>query len=155
MPKSSKKSADTVASDTTKAKSRGAPKDHPPKSIVQRVARKKSGTKGFQAAAIKLIQSLVVKYTQNIFAQSQGVLANRKGKTLTPRELKVLSEIAQTASATPERTTLAADVQQYENSIKTAPAYLKKKAERAKKREEKKAAKAAAEAATSQQTTTA
>jgi histone H3/H4 len=146
----------TVATDgENKKKSRGAPKPHPPKSVIQRIARKKANGKNFQAAAYKLAQQLVVAYAQNIFFQNEQVLANRKGKTLTVKDLRVLSNIAQTASSVPEKTDLSATVKAFEDSIKSNPAYLKKKADRAKKREEKKAQKAAeATAAGAAQTTT-
>src|SRR5438094_742319 len=129
MPKASKAktaAATTPTATTTettpaekkgKDKERGAPKASPPKSIVQRIARKKAGGKGFQAASYELVRDLVVKYVHNVFEQDKRVLINRKGKTLTPRDLKVLAGIAQTASTTPEKAALGAAVQEYETQI--------------------------------------
>lgn len=147
MPKKEKAStpAQAPVETTTKGekKPRGAPKPAPPKSIIQRAAKKKIPNKNFQASAYKLMQNLVVEYARNIFKQNEQVLINRKGKTLTPRDLRVLSGIAQTAGTTPEPKDLSAAVQAYETALKANPTYIKKKADRARKREEKKAQKTA------------
>lgn len=119
-------------------KKREAPKAWPPKSVIQRIAKKNASGKNFQSSSHRVAQNLVVQFARNVFRQALIVLANRKGKTLTPKDLQVLAGITEIAGFVPDREELEKMVEKFEEAIRTNPAFVSKKARRNEARSAKK-----------------
>lgn len=117
------------------------PKAQPPKSVVQRICKIRAGSRGFKGAAYKLVQDLIVSYAQQIFSQALPIITNRKGRTLTVRDLRVLGEVTTLATLTPNPEMLEKTAETFDFEYKNSESYIKKQAERVKKNQEKALAK--------------
>lgn len=144
------------------SKKRGIPKPYPPESVIKKIARRTAPNKVsllcrfaifsnhlkvFRGPVYKVLRRAVVEYARTLFEQVDAIHKNNHSKTLTWKDLDLLSKVSTSAGSTPEKSVLTKFVKEIEEAELANPEKQQKKKERAEKKKIAKSAKDAAKKA--------